>query len=282
MPSKNDLEFAKAAIQARYVTEVRVKECLEEQKKVEKKGKTTSLDHVLFQRGLLTPKQLTELQNKLGRRIIFCDDCHAKLNVFDFEPGSKVKCPKCSESVLVPVGPPARPDQTQGIEKHEEKPTDLARLLDGVEPKKGPEKKKPSVAKPPAPAKKPTVAKKGTKPSAQQAGSARPAAPAKKGLLDEDLELLDIDDEPTIQVPPQKKKEESKVTFDDDDLVLLDVEVLDEKPKEDTIRATKEKLPPPKPRDPALADTAHDVPSAKKMVKPPSRLGLPGTRSKKK
>lgn len=278
MPSKNDLEFAKAAVLARYVTEVRVKECLEEQKKVEKKGKTTSLDHVLFQRGLLTPKQLTELQNKLGRRIIFCGDCHAKLNVFDFEPGSKVKCPKCSESVVVPVGPPARPDQTQGAEKHEEKPTDLARLLDGVEQKKGPEKKKPSAVKKPTAAKKPTVAKKGTRPSAPQAGPAKPA-PAKKGLLDEDLELLDIDDEPTIQVPTQKKAdEEPKGTFDDDDLVLLD----DEVPKEDTIRATKEKLPPPKPRDPALADTAHDVPSAKKVAKPPSRLGMPGTRSKKK
>lgn len=260
MPSKNDLEFAKLAVAAKYVTETRVKECLAEQKKVEKMGRSTSIDTILFQRGLLTPKQLVELQNKQGRRIIFCDDCRAKLNVFDFEPGSKVKCPKCGSSVSVPVGAPQRPDATQASEPVEEKPSDLASLLEGVEDQKG--KKKPSVAKRPSKAAKP----------------AKQAAPApKKGLLDEDLELIDIDDEPTIKVPPTKK-EAKKESFDDDDLILLD----DDEPKQETFRATKDKVPPPKPRDPALADTAHDVPSARKPSKPPSRLGMSGTRAKKK
>lgn len=260
MPSKNDLDFAKLAVAAKYVTETRIKECLAEQKKVEKMGRSTSIDTILFQRGLLTPKQLVELQNKQGRRIIFCGDCRAKLNVFDFEPGSKVKCPKCSTSVSVPVGAPQRPDATQGAEFVEEKPSDLASLLDGVEDKKG-AKKKPSVAKKPSKAMKP----------------AAPAPAAKKGLLDEDLDLIDMDDEPTLKVAPPPKKEAKKESFDDDDLVLLD----EDEPKNETFRATKSKVPPPKQRDPALADTAHDVPSAKKPAKPPSRLGMSGTRSKK-
>ncbi|GEM_PF-1837936 len=267
MPSRNDLDFAKLAVTAKYVTETRIKECLAEQKKIEKMGKSTSIDTLLFQRGLLTPKQLVELQNKQGRRIIFCDDCHAKLNVFDFEPGSKVKCPKCSSSVSVPVGAPQRPDATQGAERFEEKPPDLASLLEGVEDKKG-AKKKPSAAKKPS---------KAAKPVAKPAAPAAPPAPKKKGLLDEDLDLIDMDDEPTLNVTPAKK-EAKKQSFDDDDLILLD----DDEPKNETVRATKDKLPPPKPRDPALADTAHDVPSARKPSKPASRLGMSGTRAKKK
>lgn len=261
MPSKNDIEFARLAIAAKYVTATRVKECLAEQKKVEKMGRSTSLDTILFQRGLLTPKQLVELQNKQGRRIIFCGDCRAKLNVFDFEPGSKVKCPKCGSSITVPIGVPQRPDATQAAEPHEEKPPGLASLLVGVEDKKG-ENKKPSVAKKPSKAAKPAP------------------PPKKKGLVDDDLELIDIDDEPTIKVPAKQesKKEPKKESFDDDDLILLE----DDEPKHETFKAAKDKVPPPKPRDPALADTAHDVPSAKKPGKPPSRLGMSSTRSKRK
>jgi hypothetical protein len=42
------------------------------------------------------------IQNKMERRVIFCDKCHGKFNVFQFRGGERFLCHKCGNKVIVP------------------------------------------------------------------------------------------------------------------------------------------------------------------------------------
>lgn len=109
MPSNGDLEFGRLAIEFGYTTKLRVEECLREQVHLEKDGLRTSVDRVLLRKGYLIPLQVSEIQRKQGRKIIFCTSCYTKLNVAGFKPGQKVRCPACEDPVEVPSL--VKPDQ---------------------------------------------------------------------------------------------------------------------------------------------------------------------------
>jgi Zn-finger nucleic acid-binding protein len=101
MPSKGDLKFARLVVESSFATKAQVRDALNEQIKYEKEGKITSLDRILVKNATLQPEQVLELARRQNRRIQFCPNCTAKLNVVNFESGTKVKCPECSGLVIV-------------------------------------------------------------------------------------------------------------------------------------------------------------------------------------
>ncbi len=104
MPSKGDIKFGQLAVEMEYTTKEKVEEGLRLQAQLEKQGKVTSLDRIMLKKGILDNEQITEIEKKQGRRIIFCPECSNKLNVAIFGPGTRIRCPKCDTSLTVPSG----------------------------------------------------------------------------------------------------------------------------------------------------------------------------------
>ncbi|MBI3272778.1 MAG: hypothetical protein HYZ53_27575 [Planctomycetes bacterium] len=173
MPSKGDLKFGHLAVEMELCEKAQVEECLKYQATLEKQGKVTSIDRVMLKKGYVTLEQIAEVEKKQGRRIIFCSKCSAKLNVAIFGAGTKIRCPKCDASLVVPAG--TKFEVVSKSANDEEEQED--RKKDTIRVKK----------EPPKPAAKP----------------GKPAKPAKKEPPKEEEEEVDL-----LGDEPEEKKEE--------------------------------------------------------------------------
>lgn len=120
MPSKNDFKFGELAAQHNYTTPSRVTECLLIQTQMEKQGRTTSLDRILHEKGYMTEEAIETIQEKMGRKILFCTECGAKLNVAGIEIGAAIRCTKCNARLTVPAS--VLPARAKRIEAAPEAP----------------------------------------------------------------------------------------------------------------------------------------------------------------
>ncbi len=102
MPSKGDVEFGQLALREKLVTWEKLTEAIQYMEEIERDAKQTTLDRVMLQMGFLTEAQVSELNKKQGRRVVFCTRCCYKLNVAGLAVGQKVICPKCSASNVTP------------------------------------------------------------------------------------------------------------------------------------------------------------------------------------
>lgn len=148
MPSKGDLKFGHLAIELGHCEKGQLEECLKQQAVLEKQGKVTSIDRVLLKKGYITAAQIAEIEKKQGRRIIFCSKCSAKLNVAIFGAGTKIRCPKCDASLVVPAG--TKYEAVEKGEDEEEKPkTPTLKIKTGQKPASAPPRGVRPPSKPP-------------------------------------------------------------------------------------------------------------------------------------
>lgn len=125
MPSKNDIKFGEFAVQHNYITASKVKECLLRQGELEKQGRATCIEHVIHEKGYMTEEQIEAVGKQIGRRIHFCPQCMAKLNVAGIDIGAGVRCPKCDSRLTVPASVlPKRAGRLEGYSQLSIAPSD--------------------------------------------------------------------------------------------------------------------------------------------------------------
>jgi hypothetical protein len=102
MPSKSDLQFGKIVVANHMATKEEVETGLKSQAQFERERHTIILEGILLSKECLSLDQVEAIQKKMERRVIFCDKCHGKFNVFQFRGGERFLCHKCGNKVIVP------------------------------------------------------------------------------------------------------------------------------------------------------------------------------------
>lgn len=270
MPSKGDLKFGQTAVNLEYLEQEQLDECLREQGKLEKQGKVTSIDRILLKKGYITGPQVAEIEKKQGRRIIFCAKCSSKLNVAIFGPGTKIRCPKCDASLVVPSATKFEVHEKNADADDEERKHGTIRI-----------KKDAGKAAAAAPAKP----------------AAKPAPQPMKKKVDLDEADLFADDEEGGKQEPEEEKEE-EVLDDVDEVASESAEAAgdgDEPAEEDEEKDESDKLADSdielldnvaeeaesKPAKPAALKARQNDPTEKmhalnKAKMPPSTTSKPG------
>ncbi|MHC4598290.1 MAG: hypothetical protein ACYS47_04730 [Planctomycetota bacterium] len=101
MPSRRDCEFIRVAIQKGYLDGEKGREVLLRLRQAEKNQAQLSLDRLVEMEELLDAAQIRELQAATRRKLIYCL-CGQKTNIFDFDPGTRVRCKKCGRVIPIP------------------------------------------------------------------------------------------------------------------------------------------------------------------------------------
>jgi hypothetical protein len=102
MPSKSDIQFGKIVVTNHMATKEEVETALKSQAHFERERHTIILEGILLSNECLTIEQVEAIQNKMERRVIFCEKCHGKFNVYQFRGGERFLCHKCGNKVTVP------------------------------------------------------------------------------------------------------------------------------------------------------------------------------------
>ncbi|MHC4778462.1 MAG: hypothetical protein ACYTFG_07810 [Planctomycetota bacterium] len=102
MPSQRDREFIQIAIKKGFMELDKGREVLVRLGQAEKNQAQLSLDRLVIMEELLSSGQIREIQEAMGRRLIYCL-CGQKTNIFQFEPGTQVRCKNCGRVIHVPV-----------------------------------------------------------------------------------------------------------------------------------------------------------------------------------
>lgn len=97
----DDRRIAKKVLELRLVGRERVQEAGRILLLRQDRGEATSLDEVLFERQLLSAREVLDLQRALALRAAHCP-CGARLNVWAQRPGARVACADCRAPVQVP------------------------------------------------------------------------------------------------------------------------------------------------------------------------------------
>ena len=67
----------------------------------EKNQARLSVDRLMIMEEILAREQVAEIQEAQKRKIIFCI-CGQKTNIFQFEPGTRVRCKSCGRAIEIP------------------------------------------------------------------------------------------------------------------------------------------------------------------------------------
>ncbi|MBI5368772.1 MAG: hypothetical protein HZA54_17180 [Planctomycetes bacterium] len=269
MPSKGDLKFGQTAINLEYCEQEQLDECLKEQGKLEKQGKVTSIDRILLKKGYISAPQVAEIEKKQGRRIIFCAKCSSKLNVAIFGPGTKIRCPKCDASLVVPSATKFEVHEKNADADDEEKKHGTIRIKKdaGKAPAAAPAK--PAARPAPKPAKKVELDEADLFADDDAAGK-------KEAEEEKEEEVLDDVDEVASESAEEagdgdEPAEEEGETDESDKLADSDIELIDHDAEE----------PESKPAKPAALKARQNDPTEKmhalnKAKMPPSTTSKPG------
>jgi hypothetical protein len=65
-------------------------------------GEASSLDALLFERGLLDADEVRTLQKRLSQRSVFCPECATRHELYERKPGKRVRCSECRLKFTVP------------------------------------------------------------------------------------------------------------------------------------------------------------------------------------
>ncbi|MHC5037016.1 MAG: hypothetical protein ACYTHM_06860 [Planctomycetota bacterium] len=101
MPTDRDREFVKLAIHRGFVNNEMGRDILIRLSQAEKNKARMSVDRLMVMEEMLSEAQVTEIQEAQKRKLIFCV-CGQKTNIFEFGPGSKVKCKRCDRIIEIP------------------------------------------------------------------------------------------------------------------------------------------------------------------------------------
>lgn len=104
MPSKNDFEFGRIAVDSKFLSKEQLQDGILYQIELEKTGRKISLERVLYLCDFITESQILRAQNVQKRRIFYCVNCQTKINAWGYDVGVEIKCPKCSTIFKVPDG----------------------------------------------------------------------------------------------------------------------------------------------------------------------------------
>jgi hypothetical protein len=101
MPSRRDCEFIRIAIKKGYLDGEKGREVLLRLGQAEKNQAQLSLDRLVEMEELLDTDQVHEIQAAQKRKLIYCL-CGQKTNIYDFDPGVRVRCKKCGRAIDIP------------------------------------------------------------------------------------------------------------------------------------------------------------------------------------
>jgi hypothetical protein len=103
MPSKSDIQFGKIVVANNFATKDEVEKALRLQYRFEKKKEQTAvIEPFLLNVSTIEVTQIKAIQDKVNRRVIFCEKCSSKFNISQFTGGEKFLCHKCGNRVRVP------------------------------------------------------------------------------------------------------------------------------------------------------------------------------------
>jgi len=100
MPTESDRDFVKIAIQKGYLSAEQAKEILVLLGQSERNRARLSVDRLMVMEEILKQEQVAEIQKAQHRKIVFCV-CGQKTNIFQFQPGSQVKCKSCGRIIEI-------------------------------------------------------------------------------------------------------------------------------------------------------------------------------------
>jgi hypothetical protein len=103
MPSKSDIHFGKIVVTNKFANKEEVEEALRLQYRFEKKRSITAvIEPFLLHVTSLEVSHVKAIQEKIHRRVIFCEGCRSKFNISQFAGGERFLCHKCGRRVEVP------------------------------------------------------------------------------------------------------------------------------------------------------------------------------------
>lgn len=98
----DDKRFAKKVVELNLAGKAKVQETARIIALRADLGEVTSLEHLLFEKNILSAGEVYKAQKALKLRTVFCPGCQTRLNLFKEKPGSAAKCSKCKGKVPVP------------------------------------------------------------------------------------------------------------------------------------------------------------------------------------
>ena len=102
---KEDIIFARLAIRKGLVKQDEILKSFEIQKSLEEQHQPKRIGNILVKEGLLTADQAQKLLDEVLNDFIICDKCLKAHQIKNYQPGTRVKCKKCSYLLTIPTKP---------------------------------------------------------------------------------------------------------------------------------------------------------------------------------
>ncbi len=102
MVEKKERLFGAVALEARYITPEQLSQCLEEQKRLRRRGVNMLIGQLLIKYGYIDHIQFMEILKLQQKFTLQCPTCSAKHDIYTKVEGKSVRCNNCGKLIMIP------------------------------------------------------------------------------------------------------------------------------------------------------------------------------------
>jgi len=97
-----DTLFGRVAVQYGYISRERLNECVRIQALRRNGGRDSLLGEIMVEKGYLTPNQVANILRYQGAKILVCQNCGMRVNLYGYDRNCRYICKECERPLVAP------------------------------------------------------------------------------------------------------------------------------------------------------------------------------------